>query len=157
MVDSLLVEKFSRKTVVRSHQTLGDLFINLNQNSITDYKRSLNLNNAIASVEYKTEGFKVLQNAFISNPDQVLIIRLTSEHPKGLNGSIRLERPTDEGVATAQTFSKEGMLIMEGEVSQRKGAFDSKSNPILEGVQFQTVISPKIKEEQLLKLKTASF
>lgn len=155
VVDSLLVEKFSRKTVVRSHQTLGDLFINLNQNSITDYKRSLNLNNAIASVEYKTEGFKVLQNAFISNPDQVLIIRLTSEHPKGLNGSIRLERPTDEGVATAQTFSKEGMLIMEGEVTQRKGAFDSKSNPILEGVQFQTVISPKIKGGTITETKNS--
>ena len=31
--DSLLVKKFSRKTVVRSHQTLGDLFINFEHDS----------------------------------------------------------------------------------------------------------------------------
>jgi alpha-L-fucosidase 2 len=31
---------------------------------------------------------------------------------------------------------------MDGEVTQRKGAFDSKPNPILEGVQFQTIVKP---------------
>ncbi len=29
---------------------------------------------------------------------------------------------------------------MEGEVTQRKGTFDSKPNPIIEGVKFQTII-----------------
>ena len=141
-VDSLLVEKFSNKTVIRSHQTLGDLFINLQHDSVTEYRRSLKLNDAITSVKYKMEGHKVTQDAFVSAPDQLLIIRLRSEHPKGLNGSIQLSRPKDDGVATAKTFTKKGTLIMEGEVTQRKGAFDSKPNPILEGVQFQAIVKP---------------
>ena len=45
-VDSILVKKFSNKTIVRSHQTLGDLLINFDHNKITEYKRSLNLNKA---------------------------------------------------------------------------------------------------------------
>ena len=57
-VDSLLVEKFSRKTVVRSHQTLGDLSIKLNHNKISDYKRSLNLNEAVATVTYNQMDIK---------------------------------------------------------------------------------------------------
>ena len=139
-VDSLLVKKFSRKNIVRSHQTLGDLFINLNHGIITEYKRSLRLDEGITSVFYKSDGYKITQEAFVSAPDQTIIISLKSNHPKGLNGSIQLSRPKDEGVATAKTFTKKGSLIMEGEVTQRKGTFDSKPNPIIEGVKFQTII-----------------
>ena len=141
-VDSLLVEKFSRKTVVRSHQTLGDLSIKLKHNKITDYKRNLNLNEAVAAVTYKSDGYKVTQSAFVSAPDQVIVIKLKSRHPNGLSGNIQLQRPKDEGIPTAKTYTAEGMLKMDGEVTQRKGAFDSKPNPILEGVQFQTIVKP---------------
>ena len=144
-VDSLLVEKFSRKTVVRSHQTLGDLFLNLKHTVITNYKRSLNLNEAVVEVNYQTEGYPVSQNAFVSAPHQAIVITLKSEHPEGLNGTLRLDRPKDEGVDTAKTFVQDGNLIMEGEVTQRKGSFDSKPAPILNGVQFQTVLKPKFK------------
>ena len=139
-VDSLLVKKFSRKNVIRSHQTLGDLFINLNHGIITEYKRSLRLDEGITSVFYKSDGYKITQKAFVSEPDQTIIISLKSNHPEGLIGSIQLSRPKDEGVATAKTFTKKGSLIMEGEVTQRKGTFDSKPNPIIEGVKFQTII-----------------
>lgn len=139
-VDSLLVEKFSRKTVVRSHQTLGDLSINLYHNEISEYKRSLNLNEAVATVTYNSDGHKVTQSAFVSAPDQVIVIKLKSSHPNGLSGNIQLQRPKDEGIPTAKSYTAEGMLKMDGEVTQRKGAFDSKPNPILEGVQFQTIV-----------------
>lgn len=139
-VDSLLVKKFSRKNVIRSHQTLGDLFINLNHGNITEYKRSLRLDDGIASVSYKSDGYKITQEAFVSAPDQTIIISLKSNHPEGLIGSIQLSRPKDEGIETAKTFTKKGSLFMEGEVTQRKGTFDSKPNPILEGVKFQTII-----------------
>lgn len=141
-VDSLLVEKFSRKTVVRSHQTLGDLFIQLENEDITEYKRMLNLNEALATVSYKSEGFKVSQEAFVSAPNQILIIRIKSDHPNGLNGNIQLNRPKDEEVETAKTFTEKGSLFMEGQITQRKGTFNSKPNPILDGVLFQTIVKP---------------
>jgi len=142
-VDSLLVQKFSRKTVVRSHQTLGDLFINLDHTEISNYKRSLNLTNAIIDIQYQTEGYNVFQSAYASNPHQAIIITIKSEHPEGLNGTISLKRPDDEGIKTANTITKDGNLIMEGEVTQRKGSFDSKPAPILKGVKFQTLVQPK--------------
>ena len=141
-VDSLLVEKFSRKTVVRSHQTLGDLFIHFDHDKISEYRRSLDLNEAISRVSYTTEGYPVEQTAFLSAKDQILVIRIKSAHPLGLNGTIRLSRPKDEGVATSITKTEKEWLIMEGEVTQRKGTFDSKPMPILEGVKFQTLIEP---------------
>jgi len=158
-VDALLVEKFSRKTVVRSHQTLGDLFINFNHDSISDYERSLNLNRAVATTKFKSNGYEISQTTFVSAPDQTIIINLESEHPQGLNGTLQLKRPKDEGYETAQTYSKDGSLIMEGEVTQRKGTFDSKPSPILEGVKFQTILLPKhqggtiISQDQQLEFK----
>jgi alpha-L-fucosidase 2 len=142
-VDSLLVEKFSNKTLVRSHQTLGDLILHFDHDSITDYKRSLNLNSAIAETHYKTNGYPVSQKVFASAADQVIVIVLKSAHPKGLNGRLSLQRPQDEGVPTARTSTSEGDLILEGEITQRKGRFNSQPAPITDGVRFQTRIKTK--------------
>ena len=142
-VDSLLVEKFSNKTLVRSHQTLGDLILHFDHDSITDYKRSLNLNSAIAETHYKTNGYPVSQKVFASAADQVIVVALKSTHPKGLNGRLSLQRPQDQGVPTARTFISEGDLILEGEITQRKGRFNSQPAPITDGVRFQTRIKTK--------------
>lgn len=142
-VDSLLVEKFSNKTLVRSHQTLGDLILHFDHDSITDYKRSLNLNSAIAETHYKTNGYPVSQKVFASAADQVIVVALKSAHPKGLNGRLSLQRPQDEGVPTARTSTSEGDLILEGEITQRKGRFNSQPAPINDGVRFQTRIKTK--------------
>jgi alpha-L-fucosidase 2 len=142
-VDSLLVEKFSNKTLVRSHQTLGDLFLHFDHDSITDYKRSLNLNSATAETHYKTNGYPVSQKVFASAADQVIVIALKSTHPEGLNGTLSLQRPQDEGFPTARTYSEKGDLILEGEITQRKGRFNSLPAPITDGVRFQTRIKTK--------------
>ena len=73
-VDSLLVKKFSNKTVVRSHQTLGDLLINLKHNNISNYKRSLNLNKALIEVNYKVDGYVVSEKVFASAKDKTIIV-----------------------------------------------------------------------------------
>lgn len=140
--DSLLVKKFSRKTVVRSHQTLGDLFINFEHDSITEYRRSLNIDNSIASVSYKTNGYQVNQKVFASKPHQGIFIIIESDHPKGLNGQVLLDRPKDDGIPTVNVHAKnDTSLIMDGEITQRKGKFDSKPYPIKSGVKFQTLLN----------------
>jgi len=41
--DKLLVEKFSCKKIVRSHQTIGDLYIDFQHDSISDYRLELDI------------------------------------------------------------------------------------------------------------------
>ena len=142
-VDSMLVKKFSNKTIVRSHQTLGDLIINFEHNNITEYKRSLNLNKAIASVKYKTDGYSVSQKVFISAKDQAIVYFIKSDHPNGLNGEVKLGRRNDKRFPTARTFVKDSLLIMNGEITQREGKFDSKAAPITKGVEFETKLKAK--------------
>jgi alpha-L-fucosidase 2 len=144
--DSLFVEKFSRKGVIRSHQTLGDLFIDLDHQNITDYKRELNISTASSKISYKSNGFLITEQVFVSHPHKAIIIKLTSDAPEGLNAKIRLSRPKDNGFATAKTYTTDNnLLLMQGEVTQRGGKFNSEPAPILGGVKFET--SLKINNE----------
>lgn len=139
--DRLMVEKFSRKDIVRSHQTLGDLFVDLDHSGISGYRRELDISRALASVSYQTEGYMVTQRAFVSDPHQAIVLEFTSDSPEGLNGFIRLERPDDQGYQTAKTTARaDDLLVMEGEVTQRGGVFDSEPAPVTEGVRFETCL-----------------
>ena len=139
--DSLMVYYFSNKSITRSHQTLGDLFLDWEHKDITDYKRFLDLKTALSITEYKSEGYDIVQKVFVSHLHQVMVINLSSDHPNGLNGKIRLDRPLDEGQKTVSVRSFDQQIIMEGEVTQRTGKFNSEPTPILSGVKFQTHLS----------------
>ena len=137
--DQLMVEKFSRLGVTRSHQTLGELFINFNHQNITEYRRELDLNNAISRVSYKSDGHLVTEKAFVSFPHRAIIIEFSSEAEEGLNGKVSLSRPEDDGHPTAAAFTNDDMLlVLQGMVTQRGGQFNSEAAPILEGVKFET-------------------
>ncbi|WP_234445752.1 glycosyl hydrolase family 95 catalytic domain-containing protein [Carboxylicivirga marina] len=139
--DHLFVERFSRKSVVRSHQTLGDLFLNFEHDDITDYRRELDINTAIAHTNYRSKGYQISQKVYASHPHRAIVIELSSESPEGFNGTIELGRPNDAGYPTAKSHIGDDMvLVMEGEVTQRDGKIDSKPTPILNGVRFQTCL-----------------
>ncbi|MEN2281048.1 glycoside hydrolase family 95 protein [Algoriphagus sp. SE2] len=149
--DSLLVDAFSRKGITRSHQTLGELWLDFEFKEITDYKRSLDLNRAIASSSFKSEGYSVNQLVISSAPDDAIFIKLSTDHPNGFVGKIRLDRPEDEGFATAKSKSVgKNTLEMSGMATQRKGQIDSKPFPILEGVKFRTLIFADTDEENII-------
>ncbi|MBT6417399.1 MAG: glycoside hydrolase family 95 protein, partial [Candidatus Marinimicrobia bacterium] len=59
--DKMVIDKFSRKSVVRSHQTLGDLWLDFDHEDVTDYHRELDLNNAVIRISYNVNGDRVTQ------------------------------------------------------------------------------------------------
>ncbi len=139
--DSLLVLKFSRKEITRSHQTMGDLWFDFEFNEVENYRRSLNLETATVLTQFISEGFEVSQEVIASVPDDALIIRFKTTHPKGFNGKITMSRPEDNGFATAETTAlNDRQLEMSGMITQRGGQLDSKPIEILNGVKFRTLI-----------------
>lgn len=140
--DSLLVLKFSRKEVTRSHQTMGDLCIDLaNADQAQLTKRSLNLKTATVSTEFTLDGYKSTEEVIASAPDDAIIIRFKTAHPKGFDATISLNRPKDKGFPTAATKTlSNNQLEMRGKITQRDGQLDSKPLEILHGVQFRTIL-----------------
>ncbi len=139
-VDSLIVEKLSYKTIVRSHQTMGDLYIDFNNESpVENYSRALRLNDALVTVTYDSKGNSYSQKVFASNPDDVLVIELATTAPEGMDFTLRMDRPKDKGYATVTTRNPSDTEIsMKGVVTQYDGKRDSKPFPLDYGVKFET-------------------
>lgn len=149
--DSLFVAQFSRKDITRSHQTLGDLWLDLGHNHVSDYQRKLDLDRALVTVSYKVDGYDFFQHVFSSAPDHTIVVHLESKHPKGINGNIRLSRPEDDGHPTVTVKVPSNQILqMDGEITQRKGQIDSKPRPILNGINFQTIAWLENKGGQIL-------
>jgi alpha-L-fucosidase 2 len=74
-----------------AYQLLGNLEVNLpSHQEITDYRRDLNLTEAIATVSYKVGKVQYHREYFSSAVAQCLVSRFTADQPGALTGSIEL-------------------------------------------------------------------
>jgi alpha-L-fucosidase 2 len=73
-----------------SYLPLGDLIIKqkFKDTTATSYYRDLNIKNATTTTRFKADGIQYTRQVFSSAPDQVIIIRLTSNKQKGLNFTV---------------------------------------------------------------------
>lgn len=76
-----------------AYQNFGDLFLEFPSHiSYTDYHRELSLDDGIGKVSYKIGDVIYQREYFASNPDSLLVIRITTPGNKGkLNFNIRLK------------------------------------------------------------------
>jgi len=75
-----------------AYQAFGDIFIRLGHDpaKVKNYRRELNINNAIHKVEYDYEGVHYKQIAFASHPANVIIIHMTADKPGAYSGHVWL-------------------------------------------------------------------
>lgn len=148
LADSLIVERFSYKGVARSHQTMGDLFIEYKNDQITDYRRELNLEKAVVTTTYKADGHEVSQEVFTSAPDDVLVVKIKTENPEGIDFSLSLSRPDDEGHPTVKVSApNQNSLKMQGMITQYGGARNSEPVEIDYGVSFETILKAETESD----------
>ena len=61
------------------YQPFGDVWLNFkNDNNITNYRRELDLNNAIAKTSYSVNGVDFTREYFASHPDQLIVTHLAA-------------------------------------------------------------------------------
>ena len=140
--DKLIIEKFSYKSIKRSHQTMGDLFINfLKDKKIENYKRSLDMDKALVEVTYTSEGNSYSEKVFSSAIDDVLVVELSTTAKEGMNFNLQLSRPKDKDHETASISNPANNEIsMTGMVTQYGGIKFSKPFQIDYGVKFETLL-----------------
>ncbi len=92
------------------YQPFGDVFVDLDSvGPIRNYRRELNLQNAVHTVRYEANGIRFDRTAFASFPDQVQVLHFAADKPGQLTGTIRL---TD--AHQAQIRAADGKLIASG-------------------------------------------
>ena len=81
------------------YQTLGDLLLRFEaRGAVTDYRRSLELDRARATVEYRVGGTRFSRTVFSSAVDQVIVMRIVADRPGQVGFSFTLRREADATV-----------------------------------------------------------
>ena len=77
---------------IGAHQGFGDIFIRLGHDpaEIRNYRRQLDIDRAVHSVEYDYRGVRYKQTAFASHPTGVIIYHLSADKPASITGHVWL-------------------------------------------------------------------
>jgi alpha-L-fucosidase 2 len=79
-----------------TYQMFGHLIINLQgQEQATNYRRDLDIGDALAHVTYKANGVTFKREYFSSYPDDVMVVHLTASEPGMYSGNIKLNDSRD--------------------------------------------------------------
>ena len=74
-----------------AYQVLGNVYVNLpGHTNVTEYRRDLNLADAISGVSYQMNGVKFERQFFCSHPAQVLVAEFKADRKGSYTGSISL-------------------------------------------------------------------
>ncbi|MCP4312848.1 MAG: glycoside hydrolase family 95 protein [Bacteroidetes bacterium] len=91
--------------------SFAELYLDFNQDDVQNYRRSLNLNEAIAHVSYEKDGLSYQREVFASYPDNVIVIRLIADQKGALSFVVRPEIPYLERKERSGTVTAEGNLL----------------------------------------------
>ena len=146
------VEDDAGKNGYGYYLSYGNMYLDFKNGNaaVTNYKRDLDLRNAVASVEYDQNGVHYTRENFVSYPDNVLVTNITANKPNSLNFDIRVVPDTQgngTGDRTWDTVVKDGTLSINGELKDNQLKFSSftkvvnqdKSGTIKDGTDKITV------------------
>ena len=74
-----------------NYEPLGDLLLNFDHGAnAQSYRRDLDLDGAIAGVQYEVDGIQYRRELFASMPDNVIVLRITASKPRAIACAIRM-------------------------------------------------------------------
>ncbi|MHC4912894.1 MAG: glycoside hydrolase family 95 protein, partial [Planctomycetota bacterium] len=111
----IIQREFMSPRLIRSYQTLGDLTLEFDGGeSVSSYRRELDLDSAVASVKYKQNDVTFTREVFASAVDQCIVVHLTADRPGKVSFEASMSRPADFVVELIAP----DRIIMKGRVTQ---------------------------------------
>ena len=126
-----------------SYLPMGDLHIRVDHGvELRDYRRELDLDTAVARVSYRIGKAQYVREAFVSMPDQLIVLRMTTTDPAGMNLTLALDSPV-----RSTTEVHDGLLILTGKApSHTEPNYVQSDKPIVyddaegKGMRFEAVV-----------------
>jgi alpha-L-fucosidase 2 len=105
-----LADELNRKVQGKfseSYAPLGTLLLEFHhEGTPQNYYRELNISNAVSKVSYEVDGVKFTREYFISHPDKIMIIKITSSQKGALNFDIKFESLLKNTVSSDKNILK---------------------------------------------------
>lgn len=135
-----------------SYAPLGTMQIRMDhKNQAIDYKRELDLNNAISKVNYTVDGVKYTREYFVSYPAKIMVIKLSASKPASISGTISFEsqlKYTGEGYG--QKIKVNGYAPYHAEPSYRGDIPNAIMFNENRGTRFTTIISVRNRDGRVM-------
>ena len=164
----LLDEKFLCG-FTQSYLPFGNLYIDMkNSGEVLDYRRSLDLTRGVLTVEYACENVHYIREYFISFPDEVMTVRLSSDQDASISADLWLESPLKHVCEVGA-----GKFVLDGEcpggsavrTADMEKGYIYPEDPKEKGVQFRggmkvlpeggRVVSVEENGQQMLRVEGA--
>ena len=103
---------YGKPAAQQAYQPLGDLllhFPDVDTTAVTDYRRELDMETGIASVTYKSGGITYRREVFVSYPDKVMVVRISTDKKKALNMQAEVKSPFTDKITDGN-----GQLVVDG-------------------------------------------
>lgn len=108
------------------YQPFGNILLHFpHHEKVSNFKRKLDLENALASVSYEIEDVKYKRTVFASSPDQAIIIRLEASKKGALNFSAGLDSPHEKYSVTVE----DNVVIIRGHANNYPSQFGRDGYP----------------------------
>lgn len=113
------------------YEPLGDLSLTFAKaGAATDYRRELDLATGIARVRYTANGVEYLREVFASDPDQVIVVRLSASKPGSISFAATMTRQQD---AATEALDKDTLALQSTAAREGSIRFRAELQAIAEG------------------------
>ncbi len=146
--DYKLADQLQRKLQGKfseSYAPLGTLFLEFDQKGEPqNYRRELDISEAISKVSYEIDGVKYTREYFISYPDQMMVIKLTSGKKGALNFGVKFESQLKNAVSIVDhVLNAKGYAPIHAEPNYRGDKPDAVVFDENKGTRFATLVKIK--------------
>jgi alpha-L-fucosidase 2 len=117
----------------KAYQAFGDLlltFPDLDAGAVSGYRRELDLDTAVASVEFVQGGVRHRREVFASHPAQAIVVRLAASAPGRVSFEAALKAAHEE---TSVSITPGGEISMAGRVADSAIRFEARLRVAAEG------------------------
>lgn len=118
----------------KKYLPFGDVYIEFpNSTNVSDYRRDLNLNTAVASVTYRIGDVAYERVAFSSNPDQVIVWRASANRPGFVSFKAALKSPHGGARTAVKGDALAFFADYEGDWKKERLGFEARIRVVADG------------------------
>ncbi|GIF20175.1 alpha-L-fucosidase 2 [Actinoplanes tereljensis] len=113
-----------------SYQSFGELILTMPAGPVTDYRRALDIADAIATVEYTVDGVRHRREHFVSHPHRVIVVNLSADQPGQVTFTAAVRLPANR---TATSTAANGRITTAGALTDNGLRFEGQVQILAEG------------------------
>ncbi|KAH9695291.1 alpha-L-fucosidase 2 [Citrus sinensis] len=130
------------------YQLLGDIELEFDDSHLKyaeeTYRRELDLNTATARVKYSVGNVEFTREHFSSNPDQVIVTKISGSESGSLSFNVSLDSLLDNH----SYVNGNNQIIMEGRCPGKRIPPKANANDDPKGIQFSAILEIKISDDR---------